>query len=79
MAGFGVRPRPGASWSATAWTGASSATTWPAASAAALLDRLLELDWIRRAEASRAVRITDAGRAGAEDYVRGRAELRRIL
>jgi DNA-binding transcriptional ArsR family regulator len=29
-----------------------------------LLDRLLELDWIRRSESSRAVRITTAGRDG---------------
>jgi DNA-binding transcriptional ArsR family regulator len=29
-----------------------------------LLDRLLELDWVRRAEANRALRITDAGRTG---------------
>ncbi len=30
----------------------------------ALLDRVVALDWIRRTEASRAVRVTDAGRAG---------------
>jgi len=29
-----------------------------------LLDRLLELDWIRRRDSSRAVRITDTGREG---------------
>jgi DNA-binding transcriptional ArsR family regulator len=29
-----------------------------------LLDRLLELDWIRRTDATRAVRVTDTGRAG---------------
>jgi DNA-binding transcriptional ArsR family regulator len=32
-----------------------------------LLDRLNELDWLRRTEASRAVRLTDAGRAGLAD------------
>ena len=29
-----------------------------------LLDRLLELDWIRRSDAGRAVRVTDAGAEG---------------
>ena len=29
-----------------------------------MLDRLLELDWIRRRDSSRAVRITDTGHAG---------------
>jgi DNA-binding transcriptional ArsR family regulator len=29
-----------------------------------LLDRLLELDWVRRSEATRALRVTDSGRVG---------------
>jgi DNA-binding transcriptional ArsR family regulator len=33
----------------------------------AVLDRLLELDWIRRAPAARAVRVTPAGRAGLRE------------
>jgi DNA-binding transcriptional ArsR family regulator len=31
-----------------------------------LLDRLTELDWIRRSGASRAIKVTDAGRAGLD-------------
>lgn len=34
-----------------------------------LLDRLLELDWIRRSDASRAVGITEAGRLGLQEIL----------
>jgi len=34
-----------------------------------LLDRLLELDWIRRSDVSRAVGITDAGRLGLHEVL----------
>lgn len=37
---------------------------------AALLDRLLELRWIEREESSRAVRVTDPGRAGLREWLR---------
>ncbi len=34
---------------------------------AAIADRMFELRWIRRADRSRAVHLTDAGRAGLSD------------
>lgn len=37
---------------------------------AALLDRLLELRWLERTAASRALRLTEAGRRGLRDHLR---------
>ena len=47
---------------APAWTGPDSATTLAGPLGTALADRLFALDWVRRSDRRRVVRLTDSGR-----------------
>ena len=64
MAGFGVQAPPGRRLVRYCVDWSEQRHHLAGGLGRGLLDRLLELDWIRRTESSRAVRITAAGRAG---------------